>query len=413
MPAPVRAMATALERLADYLAVRLQRSVAIDDAHFRLLAYTSHAGEVDTVRTQSIMRRSVSGELIDYLNSQGAAKANDVFTVLACPSLGLGVARIGMPIRLEGTLLGYLWLLDSEGAVSGTDAAALRGAAGDAALILHREYLAGEVTRGRERELVRDLVSLDPTLRAEAADTLIEEELIVAGPVTALVVTINHDRGEPLDEQSRVALDIAVDHGRRNLPPKHALTLNRPDHSLLLAVPPGRRATSVEQTAEELAGAMHSGLVTGGVPATGACWVGIGATRQRIAEVHGSYREARHAADVARITGALGSTVPYLRLGVYAVLAKLPPDELADGIHPGIRLLLDSSLGHAELIETLKAYFDNAGDVQRAASQLHIHRATLYYRLRRTEELTGLNLSRGDDRLAAHLSLKLAQLIRE
>lgn len=56
-------------------------------------------------------------------------------------------------------------------------------------------------------------------------------------------------------------------------------------------------------------------------------------------------------------------------------------------------------------------YLDTAGDAKRTVAQLHIHRATLYYRLRRIEELTDLDLSRGDDRLAAHLSLKLARLV--
>jgi DNA-binding PucR family transcriptional regulator len=141
------------------------------------------------------------------------------------------------------------------------------------------------------------------------------------------------------------------------------------------------------------------------------CWVGIGGIRQHLAESHCAYLEARQSADVARITGALGPTVSYSRLGVYALLAKLAPDELADVIHPGIRLLAVTDPGRHDLLETLRGYLDNAGDAQRTAAQLHIHRATLYYRLRRIEELTAIDLSRGDDRLVAHLSIKLVRLL--
>jgi DNA-binding PucR family transcriptional regulator len=42
--------------------------------------------------------------------------------------------------------------------------------------------------------------------------------------------------------------------------------------------------------------------------------------------------------------------------------------------------------------------------------RLHVHRSTVYQRLRRVEELTGLRLSRGDDRLHAHLSLRIGML---
>src|SRR5579875_1281010 len=334
-------MVPELQRLVDSLGARLSRSVAIDDPHIRLLAYTAHTGKVDTARIGSIMRRSVPAEVVDYVKAHGAAQATDLFTVPACPAIGLEFERIGMPIRYEGSLLGYLWLLGSDGPVPGEHADAVLDAAAQAALILHREYLLGEVSRSRERELVRDLVSSDPALRSEAADALIEEELIVAGPVSALVATLTHNTGEPLGEVGRLALHAAVSHGRRRLPPGHALTLNRPDHSLLLAVWPRARADTMDRALGELAGAVHKALADEfGPAAVSSCWVGVGGTWPRLTEAHRSYLEARRAADVARITGALGPIVSHSRLGVYALLAKLPPDQLAEGIHPGIRLLL-------------------------------------------------------------------------
>lgn len=402
-----------LQRLVDSLGSRLGRSVAIDDPHIRLLVHTAHTGQVDAARMGSIMRRSVPAEVTDYVKAHGAAQATDVFIVPACPAIGLELERIGMPIRYEESLLGYLWLLGSDGPVPVEHADAVREAAGQAALILHRDYLLGEVSRSRERELVRDLVSADDGLRAEAVDALVEEDLVVAGPVSALVATLSHDSSEPLGEQGRLALHAAVDRGRRRLPPMRALTLNRPDHSLLLAIWPGARAATVDTAFGELAACVHEGLASElGAVAAPSCWVGVGGTRPRLTEARCSYLEARQAADVARITGVLGPVVSYSRLGVYALLAKLPPDQLAEGIHPGIRLLLGADSGHQDLAETLQAYLDNAGEVQRTAAHLHIHRATLYYRLRRIEELTALDLSRGDDRLAAHLSLKLARLAR-
>jgi DNA-binding PucR family transcriptional regulator len=39
-----------------------------------------------------------------------------------------------------------------------------------------------------------------------------------------------------------------------------------------------------------------------------------------------------------------------------------------------------------------------------------MHRATLYRRLERVEEITGLDLEKGDDRLLAHLGLRLHRL---
>ena len=49
-------------------------------------------------------------------------------------------------------------------------------------------------------------------------------------------------------------------------------------------------------------------------------------------------------------------------------------------------------------------------EVAEAARALHVHRATLYRRLARVQELTGLDLTRGDDRLHAHLAVRMWRL---
>lgn len=76
---------------------------------------------------------------------------------------------------------------------------------------------------------------------------------------------------------------------------------------------------------------------------------------------------------------------------------------------PGLDRLREH--GNASLIHTLEAFLDNAGHVSRTAEQLHISRATLYYRLRRIEEVADINLDNGDDRLAAHIGLKASRLM--
>ncbi|MDK0518233.1 helix-turn-helix domain-containing protein [Streptomyces sp. ML-6] len=403
-------MASELQQLLDALSARLGRSVAMDDARIRLLAHTAHTGDVDDARIESIMNRGVSAALSAHVARHGAARATDVFTVPPCPEIGFTAERTGMPVRYNGALRGYLWLI---GPTTPRDVEALREAAGQAALILQRDHLADEVSRSHEREHVRDLVAPDPSVRDEAAAALVEEGLAVAGPVTALVATVSHGAGEPLAEQQRLALDLSLDHARRRLSPTRALVLSRPDHALLLTIWPGTRSDGIEHAVGELAHVLHEKLVAElGTGRRTSCWVGIGGRHRRLAEAHVSYREARQATDVARATHAMGPVAAYARLGVYALLAKLSPDELAEGIHPGLRRLLEPESGHQDLVETLSTYLDHAGDAQRAAARLHVHRSTLYQRLRRVEELTGLNMSCGDDRLTAHLGLKMAQLHR-
>jgi DNA-binding PucR family transcriptional regulator len=53
---------------------------------------------------------------------------------------------------------------------------------------------------------------------------------------------------------------------------------------------------------------------------------------------------------------------------------------------------------------------DCAGSPPRAAARLCIPRQTLYYRLGRIQELTGLDLADGGDRLLLHLGVRAARL---
>jgi DNA-binding PucR family transcriptional regulator len=62
-------------------------------------------------------------------------------------------------------------------------------------------------------------------------------------------------------------------------------------------------------------------------------------------------------------------------------------------------------------VATLETYLDHGCDTKLTAEELFLHRASLYYRLQRIEELTGASLKSGTDRLALHLSLKLAWLL--
>ena len=92
-------------------------------------------------------------------------------------------------------------------------------------------------------------------------------------------------------------------------------------------------------------------------------------------------------------------------IGPYRLLTALPADAAHD---PAVRALLDPA--HAELARTAEVFLDCAGQAGRTAAALGIHRQTLYYRLSRVEQLTGLDLDDGEDRLLLHMALKAARL---
>src|SRR5262245_50594670 len=101
--------------------------------------------------------------------------------------------------------------------------------------------------------------------------------------------------------------------------------------------------------------------------------------------------------------------ISWSQLGVYQTLSQVPPEKLAgtDAVRQ-----LSALVEKPKLMHTLETYLELAGDAKRAAEQLNLHRASLYYRLNRIEQALGIDLKNGDDRLAIHLALKALRLSR-
>jgi sugar diacid utilization regulator len=123
-----------------------------------------------------------------------------------------------------------------------------------------------------------------------------------------------------------------------------------------------------------------------------------------------SFTQARRTLNAVSAMPDLGPIASWDELGVFRALVLVAPSEAENGaIDPRIRQLLND----APLAETAETFLDLAGNVQKTAARLFVHRTTLYQRLDRITELYKLDLRRsGDDRLIAHLGFKLARVAR-
>ena len=375
-----------LQRIVDELAARLGRPLLLEDRLQRVVAYSEQNGAMDDIRRDSILRRHTTPEVRQWLRAAGVHDSPVPLRTPGAPHLGL-LPRVCVPVRHDAALLGFLWFIDADPAMSDPQVAEAAAAAPGLALALFHESLATGLASHRELEAVTGVLLGE----RDAARQLIEAGAFPqAQPVLALVA--RPLSGEP-DEAVRLALEQGLLALRRRLSGHHPLHLVRYDHAVLLvAVAPAADPPS------GIAADLHAAMT---VPVT----VGMGRPRRSLAEAAGSYAEARHAAEVAARVPGLGRSVPWERLGVYRMLTHLPDHEL----HPGLERLLAEEQ-HLPLLETLETYLDLAGSAVATSRVLRLHRTSLYYRLQRVEELAGTDLKDGGERLALHLSLKLARL---
>lgn len=397
-----------LQRIVDSLAQVTRRPVSVHDRGRRLLAFSSHEGMIDEVRKESILTRRGPARGFEWAKTFGIETSEAPVRVAANDEIGM-TARLCAPARLDGRLLGYLWLADPDGSLGDETMDLVRSSANAVALAIHHDELNEEIDRGRERELLRDLLSDAVDVREHAVEDVVESGLLMPGALQAVLV-VRPVRGReamtPRETKLRSRLERVLTRARGRVGPRQALGLVRPDHGVLLVTCGAHEQSRIDALGTELHSFMSEALA-------GEDWnaaVGIGDSVGDLSAAHASYSQARKAAEVCGVLNPGGPVLRWSDLGVYRTLLQLPLSDVnVRDLHPGLGRLFASKDSDVWL-KTLECFLDLGCDARGAARTLHINRSSLYHRVHRIEEIASVDLSKGDDRLALHLGLKLARL---
>jgi hypothetical protein len=370
-----------LQEIVDSLSLSLGRPVLIDDPELRPLAYSTQFGELDHVRTASILGRLAPDEARVALFAEGIRTAPGPVHIPARPDIGMR-ARVCVPLVGSGRRLGYLWLFE-EPPVSAEELRQARAAAAEAAALVGPDADAQLVRRRREQQLVGALLSADAGQIESAAAQLEADHYLAVRPVRVWAAAPAGPAGDEWQAEARDRL-------RARLAAKQALCAELDGRLVCIA---GERGMAGSAVLEAL-GALNSPKAL----------IGQGEAIDDLREAGTSHRRALAALRVAAHEDS--GMASWDQLGVERVVTALP-DAALDDLPEGLRRLL---AGDQSLVRTLEAYLDHAGDVKRTAAALSLHRGGLYYRLRRIEEVAGVDLHDGEDRLLCHLALRLARL---
>lgn len=395
-----------LKAVAEGLSARLGRSVAIDDPSIRLLAHTAHDEDIDQTRIRSLVERQGPNEVVSLLKDFRIAEATAPVRIPPRKDLGF-LARVCVPIRCEGRLFGYLWLIDEDGSVTDNELVLASEAAAAMGQLMHRQQLLGNLRNSRDRDLLRDLISHQRSVRESAAAELVRFDVLPDDcPTMAVAVRVSSPHSDSNGAQA-VTLDLALQRMVRNIAPASAVSLSRSGGfgTILIAGAYLPSSDMLRGHAELLIRTVESSCDGAQVQ------VGLGPVLHGLAEAH---RTVAGAEDVLRVASAVhgfAAVAHYDELGIYRLLLHLSHDELPiEAVPAGLRRLLREDR-EGQLALTLETYLDLAGSAQAAAAALNLHRASLYQRIQRIESITGMSLADGGDRLALHLGLKLARLL--
>ncbi|QUW79408.1 helix-turn-helix domain-containing protein [Streptomyces mirabilis] len=402
------------QELVDEISALLGVPATLENRDFELIAFGAYDSEgeldpsaLDPVRTRSILTRRSTTAVRTWFEGFGITRATAPVHIPPTPEAGVYRGRICLPVRHRGVVLGYVWLLEDD---PGPSEAQLSAAMEVAARI--GDLLADEAQAGAD--LTRELRAVLTAERGWQRDMAVAELRTALGPrgdgLHAVVCVAPWPSADPDDAPSV-----------RTVPGATALCTvpwGATGQSLALLVrlrsadvltPALTAATRFVREADGERGGGGQGAGAGTAKAAGMAGTtvaaGVAGARVGLAELGAAWQEASAAARAVLAEPRLGPVAEWASIGPYRLLTALPPEAAHD---PAVRTLL--SPAHRELARTAEVFLDCAGQAGRTAAELGIHRQTLYYRLSRVEQLTGLDLDDGEDRLLLHMALKGARL---
>ncbi|MGX1932151.1 PucR family transcriptional regulator [Microbacterium resistens] len=135
---------------------------------------------------------------------------------------------------------------------------------------------------------------------------------------------------------------------------------------------------------------------------------GVGSLQSAVAGLAVTLDEAGDAARIAAARSATGWFVRVDSLGLEQLLLAWTGN---DAFVPAAEsLLAPLREGGGELLTTLAAYLDHESGIAATASALGLHRNTVAVRIRRVQELLGIDMSDPEARLALHLACRAVRI---
>ncbi|MCT2592614.1 helix-turn-helix domain-containing protein [Streptomyces sp. N2-109] len=453
------------QELIDEVSALLGTPATLENRDFGLIAFGAHESHgdspdpdlhLDPVRTRTILQRRSTTAVREWFESFGITRATGPVRIPPDPSAGVLTGRLCLPVRHGGVVYGYVWLLD-DGAL---DLADPRLAQARMTADRIGGLLAAEARTGaRTGDLLQALLSGSGGNRDEVAAELRTALGTTAGAPLALIAVLRWPgpAGGGADRSAGGtggAVDAASPSAEGGLDGWAPSPTGLPHVAAGCVLPepgggprgaaapgaggeggdgrggasggsrPGALAVLVRLRTADSLGPAHTvadrllrvsppGAVQGDAARGGAAGAarllraaaGISVPGGGLAGLPLAWREAVAAARVARADPRHAPVATWTALGPYRLLTALPT---APGPDPAVRPLLAAA--QRELASTAEVFLDHAGQAGRTAAELGIHRQTLYYRLSRVEQLTGLDLRAGEDRLLLHMALKAARL---
>ncbi len=382
--------------LANSIAALVGGATAIEDLQERVLAYSTIADQpIDEDRRVGILGRQVpflpenAEQYAEVYRATGAVHVSGV-----APALD----RLAVAVRAGSQPLGSIWIVDAHGDFDAEDERAVERAAEIAALHMLHARNAADLAKQQRGDLLRRL------LEGGEDSRLIVDQLGLDADAGSIVVAFQ-PRFTSAGDETRMGrlIDLIAMQCEAHQHGTECSVIGNTVYSLFTG--PAADSEKTRAMAERLVSRAGSSLQ-----------VDVRASIGSTAHTLGQISRSRHDADlVLLLLSDKPGAAPVASAG--EVRSQLSILELAQVFRETTHLMSphatrvvehDARTG-SDYARTLLSYLSCGRDSAATAVRLSLHPNTLRYRLRRAQELFGVNLDNSDDTLLLWLSLRVAE----
>lgn len=398
-----------LSQIANALADLLDAPVTIEDTNSSILAFSRNQNEGDECRKTTILHREVPKIYTDQMKTDGVftqiyGSETPVF-IDSERLMGHDLSRIVIRLVSGKVIIGSIWIAVPE-PLSDADNELVIRTAHEAARVLDQVRLEGGKENSRRRHLVTQLI----TGGREAEDAAKRSGLVgSAFCLMVLSVPVNED-GKNDDSDARQLLRLS---DSLNL---HLVSYNKNSaatvwgETVVGVLPLDVRTPDsfVTQVAQRFVDrsrkrtGMHL-VVTPIVPKAS----DLGAAKdEALRTLEVMNRATRPRPDISRIERTQDAFIDVILMEVRDKLME----NWATRQTPIRRLVEYDKEHNADFVATLDAHFRHFGAVIPAAASIHVHPNTFRYRLKRLNEICGVDVNDDESRFRALVELRLLGL---
>ncbi|WSV80438.1 helix-turn-helix domain-containing protein [Nocardia sp. NBC_01009] len=394
---------TDLFGLAQIVAQNAGGMVSIEDPHSHVLAYSASNEAADQLRILSILGREGPRDYLRILQKWGVfdqlRQTDEVIDLPAHDELDIK-HRLVVSIRRpsDGTVgtprvLGTIWLQQGDKPFKPDAAEVLRGASAIAARIISRSLDAPST----ETLLIQRLFGARGS-GVDVPSVASALNIPVTGPAAVVGFALN-DTAQASTESASVANALRL----------HASSFRRDSLTAVLGervyvlLPHYQSVRAVNAWTRQLVAQFEtkrSLVLRAAIAIPVADLTHVASARTEVDRVLDSTATTF---PKGRVTTLAESRTAVLLAEILDLVGARP--DLHD---PRLQALFDYDRKHtANLQESVETYLREHGDVRNAATALQVHPNTLRYRIRRVEDIVGVDLSDPADRLLLELQLAL------